>query len=51
MKKFWKTIIDLDWRPEDGPMPFIKNYGPALVAIDLAIILAIVLRKLAGLPL
>lgn len=50
MKKFLKTIIDPDWHPDDGPMPFVRYYGPAIVAIDLAIILAILLRYLVGLP-
>jgi hypothetical protein len=51
MKKFLKTIIDPNWRPHDGPIPFMRNYGAAIVAIDLAIIIAILLRKIVGLSL
>lgn len=43
-RRFGRTIIDPDWRPSDGPMPFIRIYGPLIVAFDVAIILAVIIR-------
>lgn len=45
-RRFGKTIIDVDWRPDDGPIPFMRHYGPALVAVQVAMILATILREL-----